>query len=149
MTMKITYIDPILPGSIVLWDAKYRKEGGKYPSSLSADKITQWKSQIYSSLAQNPTAPTAQTLAGPNRNHVNGSIGELRAYYALIDAGHFGVLKPGKVTEPGVDFITYLPLPEQLGVKDERTMMNLALSAVAAEAIVGRIFRWPECIVTK
>uniref|UniRef100_A6W0N5 Uncharacterized protein n=1 Tax=Marinomonas sp. (strain MWYL1) TaxID=400668 RepID=A6W0N5_MARMS len=48
-------------------------------------------------------------LSGANVNHVNGTIGELRGYQDSLNNGHIGIKAPGKVTAPGVDYITYDP----------------------------------------
>ncbi|MFC3680298.1 hypothetical protein [Bacterioplanoides pacificum] len=46
-------------------------------------------------------------ISGANINHVNGAIGEIRGYQGAIDSGHIGIQGPGKVTAPGVDYITF------------------------------------------
>lgn len=46
-------------------------------------------------------------LSGSNVNHVNGAIGEIRGHQEAIDMGHESIRSPGKVTAPGVDYITF------------------------------------------
>ena len=46
-------------------------------------------------------------LSGSNRNHVNGSIGEHRGWYDSLDNNEVGIIAPGHVTAPGVDYATY------------------------------------------
>ncbi|MEQ9725503.1 hypothetical protein ABRP29_07685 [Pseudomonas sp. WHRI 8822A] len=60
-------------------------------------------------------------LAGTNRSHVNGAVGEHRGYQDAISSfGHIGVQVPGKVTAPGPDYITYDPDNEMIVVWDAK-----------------------------
>src|SRR6185295_7940080 len=139
MTRSLTIRAPIPPRTIVLWDAKYRKEGGSYPAALDASKIERWKGEI--GLALNSPNPIMGRITGPHLGHVNAAIGESNAYDLLLGNGHHGVLPPGRPAAPGVDFITYFHGSPLSG--DVKAAVSQAL---AKGSIVGRIFRWPECI---
>lgn len=43
--------------SLIVWDAKYRAEGGRYPSSLPASKLQAWQSEIVNSVKNMPEGP--------------------------------------------------------------------------------------------
>ena len=44
-------------GEVVLWDAKYRRPGGRYPSSVPATKTTAWKAQARAAAEAMPESP--------------------------------------------------------------------------------------------
>ncbi|WP_153147870.1 MULTISPECIES: hypothetical protein [Rhodocyclales] len=140
--MALTFWHPIPPQTIVLWDAKYRRPGGSYPS-LSAAKVKKWWPEIRRALNAPGTTVTGK-IAGANFKHVNGALGELNGHAMLVAAGHYSILEPGRTTAGGVDFITYYhgpvsPLDWQIAVE----------SALKQHRVEGRIFRWPGCIVTR
>jgi hypothetical protein len=131
---------PIPAQSIVLWDAKYRKEGGSYPVSINPSKIERWTSEISAALKSGPTV--TGRITGPHLPHVNAAIGEINAYELLLANGHYGISPPGRPAAVGADFITYF---HGLRLDDPEAAVSQAL---LKNSIVGRIFRWPECIVT-
>lgn len=142
MSRQLVIRSPIPPQSIVLWDAKYRKDGGSYPLSIDPSKIKRWTSEISAAL-NNPGETTTGRITGPHLPHVNAAIGEFNAYELLLANGHYGVSPPGRPAATGADFITYFhgsSLPA-----DAKAAVSHAL---LKKSIVGRIFRWPECIVT-
>jgi hypothetical protein len=142
MNRPMTIRSPIPPRSIVLWDAKYRKEGGSYPASLDPSKIERWKREIEIALNSSGESLTGR-ITGPHLSHVNAAIGEINAYEMLLGNGHYGVSQPGRPTAAGADFITYFhgsPLAGDIRPAVRQALLNAS--------IVGRIFRWPECIVT-
>lgn len=51
----ITY-DPSIR-SLIVWDAKYRAEGGRYPSSVPASKLQAWQTEIVNSVKNMPEGP--------------------------------------------------------------------------------------------
>jgi len=76
-------------------------------------------------------------------SHINASIAELNAYRVPLENGHHGIKPPRPATAPGADFITYFHGPSTFqDIKLE------ILGALEKDSVVGRIFRWPECIVT-
>jgi hypothetical protein len=133
---------PIPPKSIVLWDAKYRKPGGRWPTTLNPSTFHKWKLALQLAAGNFPSAKNG-TLAKSLLTHINGSLGELRAYGILCDNGHVGLSAPRAVTEKGVDFVTYFHGPHPL--HDLGTEIRTALES---GAIVGRVFKWPECIIS-
>jgi hypothetical protein len=46
-------------------------------------------------------------LSGSDIRQVNGSIGEIRGYYKVLEKGHIGIKPPKNTNVPGPDFITY------------------------------------------
>lgn len=60
------------------------------------------------------------THAGSNRNHVNGSIGEIRGHANALEQGHLSIEAPGVVTAPGVDYVTYNPITEEIVLWDAK-----------------------------
>jgi hypothetical protein len=134
--------DPVSPRTIVLWDAKYRKHGGSYPS-LSAAKVKKWWPEIRRAL-DGSGQPVMGAIAGSNPKHVNGAIAELNGHAIIVAAGHHSILEPGRTTAGGVDFITYYhgPVPPQ----DWKAAIEDALKH---HRVIGRIFRWPSCVVTR
>jgi len=59
-------------------------------------------------------------VAGSDVRHVNGAIAETRGYHAALDSGQMGIQRPGKVTSPGPDFITYDPQSKFIIVWDAK-----------------------------
>jgi len=43
--------------SLIVWDAKYRAEGGRYPASLPASKLQAWQTEIVNSVKNMPEGP--------------------------------------------------------------------------------------------
>ena len=142
MAKKIVFLNPIPARHIVLWDAKYRKEGGSYPS-LADKKIRKWKREIEGSL-RTGNRPQTGTIAGPKISHINGAIAEINSHRLLVRHGHYSILAPGRTTAGGVDYITYF----HYGKSRPANWRKAAWKALVADRVVGRIFRWPMCEVT-
>ncbi|MBO4617184.1 MAG: hypothetical protein J5717_07505 [Lachnospiraceae bacterium] len=73
------------------------------PRALNLKEVT---AQIVSQTAEISNAQT-EKLSGGYLRHVNGSIAEIQGYNQAIASGEKGIQKPGKVTAPGPDYITY------------------------------------------
>jgi len=54
-------------------------------------------------------ASSVQQISGGNIRHINGALGEAHGWKNALDSGHVPVKAPGKVTAPGVDFVTFDP----------------------------------------
>ena len=63
---------------------------------------------------------SSEKLAGSNKNHINGSIGEIHGYQDALNNGEIGIQPPGKVTASGPDYITYDPATGQINVWDAK-----------------------------
>lgn len=59
-------------------------------------------------------------ISGGDPRHVNGAIAEDKGFRAAIKSGHEPIQGPGKVTEKGVDFLTYDPKSESIVVWDAK-----------------------------
>jgi hypothetical protein len=147
MNRTIVYHSPssvIPPRTIVLWDAKYRKDGGSYPVTLAPSKVARWSKEIQAAL-NSPMQPVIGRISGPRLSHINATIAEFNAYQLLCANGHIGIREPGRPTAVDANFITYFhgsPITQNI---DIQTAMANALSS---GSIVGRIFRWPSCVVS-
>ena len=53
-----------------------------------------------------------EIIAQNDIRHLNAAIAESRGYETALSRGHIGIAEPGKVTAPGVDFITFDPAGE-------------------------------------
>lgn len=62
----------------------------------------------------------AEAHSGSNINHVNGSIGEIRGHAIAVEEGHISIQSPGKVTAPGVDYVTYDPESRDIVLWDSK-----------------------------
>lgn len=141
MATTIIYQANIPPRTIILWDAKYRKEGGYYPKFRNANLI-KWKPDIIAALIS-PGGRTPGRLCGSDLRHINGQIGECNSYQMLLKNGHYGIAPPGPTSATGSDYITYFHEDPMTG-----DVMGFIYDALNHNRIIGRIFRWPECIVT-
>nr|WP_244157231.1 filamentous hemagglutinin N-terminal domain-containing protein [Pseudomonas argentinensis] len=54
-------------------------------------------------------ASSVQQISGGNIRHINGALGEAHGWKNALDSGHVPIKAPGKVTAPGVDFVTFDP----------------------------------------
>ncbi|MBB3827335.1 filamentous hemagglutinin [Xanthomonas arboricola] len=62
-------------GSVVVWDAKYRSPGGRYPKSMELSQIQSWMPEVRAAVEKLPEGPTKDlALDAINEGRVDGRI---------------------------------------------------------------------------
>lgn len=86
---------------------------GVSPESVDPERYPMQQQKGYAS------SKMEQQTAGRDVRHQNGSVAEARVFDKLIKVqGHIKIQEPGKVTEPGPDFVTYNPQTGNIEVAD-------------------------------
>jgi RHS repeat-associated protein len=83
----------------------------------------------------------ADVIAEGDLRHLNGAIAEAHGYHQALSRGHLPIQGPGKVTAPGVDFITFDPGSSAVVIWDAKYR---ASGRFPASIPAWKVTKWTE-----